>query len=60
MNVRTKQILLGFLITCILASPALVAGADWNMFHENPQRTGYLEQPADFTPLSGISALKAQ
>jgi len=44
MNIRRKQILLGFMITCLLASPAAVAGADWNMFHENAQRTGYLDQ----------------
>ena len=45
-----KQLLLGFMITCLLASPAAVAGADWNIFHENAQHTGYMDQAADFTP----------
>jgi FOG: WD40-like repeat len=50
MNMGRKQMLLGFMITCLLASPAAVAGADWNMFHENAQHSGYMDQAADFTP----------
>jgi len=53
MDIGKKQLLLGFMITCLLASPlgiATAAGADWNSFHENAQHTGFTDQAADFTP----------
>ncbi len=51
--INKKNILIGFVIMCLLAGPvsiAPVSAQDWNMFHANLDHTGYLDEAADFTP----------
>ena len=57
-----KSILIGFLMVCVLAgtaSAAPAAASDWTMFHENLQHTGFVAQPADFSPNTWIFNAKS-
>ncbi len=45
---KKKNVLIGLLVICIMASP--VSAADWQMFHENQAHTGFLKEAADFSP----------
>jgi hypothetical protein len=45
---KNKKVLIGLLMICIMTGP--VSAADWQMFHENPDHTGFLKEASDFTP----------
>src|SRR5512145_2597334 len=44
---KKRNAFIGLLIACILIVP--VSAADWQMFHENQEHTGFLKEAADFT-----------